>query len=1090
MNISDDDGMPAWLADKLGKAHIAPPQPEVPLLNFAVAADENLFSNAAAASEAATAVEEREKKTQFNNFVREQKTAEERGDVEGQIRALRGALLLRPGNDKVKRKLDKLVKQRTERLNKELERRDEEAAAAAEAAAATVSQTVATKEEVAAIKVDGFKHRPGSSTYQLPGGYKLPKDVFEKLFKYQREGVRWMWSLHRREAGGVLADEMGLGKTVQVAAFLRGLFASKQVETVLIVMPKSVVENWRKEIAHWTRRLVLTFEGTKNQRERILEQIAEQGGILLTTYGMIRTNAKKLTGLQNARTGVVEQWDYVILDEGHKIKNSSSEGAKSMKQIESPHKLVLTGTPILNQLLELWALYDYVQPGLLGDQKLFRREFDDPIVRASHKNAKPEHKQHGETMLQRLKQLIQPHFLRRVKEEVFSQRHEAPREEGDVAGAFDTDQKLMDKYRIKVRKNDLICWVSMSKVQLELYDKFLTLPEVKEIFNTSKSPLAAITVLKKICQHPRLLHANMKTLRETDPVTGLPAAATDALEGTVASLLAKMTAGEGDAAVVEQSGKLSFTLTLVDDLLRGGHRVLIFSQWQKMLDIIGASLAARSISYVRLDGTVNKTEDRQKLIDSFNKGGASNVFLLTTQVGGLGITLTGADRAIIYDPSWNCTDDQAVDRIYRIGQQRNCVIYRLITCGTVEEKIYRKQVFKGGLSRMVSATESVGSLGGDMGFRYFTKNELRALFTLENPFESVTQQQLHGKNAARRNTDSELDAHLQFLGTIGNFHGVSDHDLLFDEAGVEADAAAAKADVVVPSANVQIDEKENEREVEMESETVGTLVNDISVVLNDDDVNDRCLVMESRGRQREEEADEEGDRLDLRLKGMSLETPSPIAKKHRTAREVEVLSEEEEEEREAYVDSFVVSDDMELSYTQPEEKEEEEEPEIHYRGPRSTKKPAKLKLETIVSAAQKLEERGMTVEALDKYMDAHEVAEGRTKKQIGQKILLLRQQIASATRQERDDLELFDDDADVECESRGKSNGAVIDSPVAAPSVEHDSKQCVICLSSLKEMCFAPCGHMCCCASCADNPSLHRCPICRAEIVMKIKVFA
>jgi SNF2 family DNA or RNA helicase len=164
----------------------------------------------------------------------------------------------------------------------------------------------------------------------------------------------------------------------------------------------------------------------------------------------------------------------------------------------------------------------------------------------------------------------------------------------------------------------------------------------------------------------------------------------------VSALLAKVALSEEDSVVTEQSGKLSFLLKLVDDLLSNGHRVLIFSQWQKMLDIIGQALKTRSISFLRMDGNMTKNDDRQRLIDVFNKRlpGTADVFMLTTQVGGLGITLTGADRAIIYDPSWNCTDDQAVDRIYRIGQQRNCVIYRLITCGTVEEKIYRKQVFK------------------------------------------------------------------------------------------------------------------------------------------------------------------------------------------------------------------------------------------------------------------------------------------------------------------------------------------------------------------------------------------------------------
>jgi SNF2 family DNA or RNA helicase len=518
---------PSWLADAIraaessqnlnlgGKLSSAPGRLEESELVSSLSSESSVsFSNAVLRENSnLNGADEKEAKRKFNDCVRAQKECEKNGDVDGQIRALRGALTVRPENEKVRRKLEKLQKLQADVMARKLEEMEAAAQAKAEASARAASELLASAPKAETIVVDGFKHRPGAKSYQLAKGYKLPAEVFEKLFKYQREAIRWMWDLHRREAGGVLADEMGLGKTVQVAAFLRGLFASKLVETVLIVMPKSVVENWRKEVAHWTKRPVLVYEGTKLQRERVLEQVAAAGGVVLTTYGMVRTNADKLAGLESPRSGEFEQWDYVILDEGHKIKNSSTEGAKSIKQIESPHKLVLTGTPVLNQLMELWALYDYVQPGLLGDLKTFRTMFDDPIVRASHKNAKADLKEHGQLMLQKLKELIKPHFLRRVKEEVFSQRPAAAAASTEVVP--NSDQLLLEKHRIKVRKNDLICWVSMSAVQLELYDKFLTLPEVKEIFNSSKSPLAAITVLKKICLHPRLLHSKMKTLRET-----------------------------------------------------------------------------------------------------------------------------------------------------------------------------------------------------------------------------------------------------------------------------------------------------------------------------------------------------------------------------------------------------------------------------------------------------------------------------------------------------------------------------------------------------------------------------------------------
>lgn len=286
------------------------------------------------------------------------------------------------------------------------------------------------------------------------------------------------------------------------------------------------------------------------------------------------------------------------------------------------------------------------------------------------------HKQIGQSTLAKLKALIAPHFLRRTKAEVFQSgggggdESVAAPEQPSVADA------ALEAYRLAVRKNDFIVWVSLSEVQLEIYQRFLYMPEVKEILNSTKSPLAAITVLKKICQHPRLLRADMKALRESSEPSLMREDSTeegsaDPLEKPVRQLLERI--GDDGEDLVGQSGKLYFLVKLVAELLETRHRVLVFSQWQKMLDIIGMVFKQRQWDYMRIDGRMSKTEDRQDLIERFNAGGPGcpNIFLLTTQTGGLGLTLTGADRAIIYDPSWNPLDDQAVDRIYRIGQQRN-----------------------------------------------------------------------------------------------------------------------------------------------------------------------------------------------------------------------------------------------------------------------------------------------------------------------------------------------------------------------------------------------------------------------------------
>ena len=217
--LDDSDTEPSWLAAVKEKV-LAEDS------NSKKTADENRADNGLGETTGDGEEDEKEKKRRFNAFIRQQKAASEAGDVEAEISALEGALEVRPGNEKVRAKLDKLRRSKAEAIAAQLK---------------SMTRAHAKKDFPPPVTVDGFKHRPGAASYQLPGKYKLPAPVFEKLFKYQREGVRWMWDLHRRDRGGLLADDMGLGKTVQVAAFLRGLFASKLIETVLIVMPKSVI---------------------------------------------------------------------------------------------------------------------------------------------------------------------------------------------------------------------------------------------------------------------------------------------------------------------------------------------------------------------------------------------------------------------------------------------------------------------------------------------------------------------------------------------------------------------------------------------------------------------------------------------------------------------------------------------------------------------------------------------------------------------------------------------------------------------------------------------------------------------------------
>lgn len=598
--------------------------------------------------------------------------------------------------------------------------------------------------------------------------YKLPGEIGEMLYPHQRDGLRWLWSLHCQGKGGILGDDMGLGKTMQICGFLAGLFHSNLIKRALIVAPKTLLSHWIKELS-----IVGLSEKTREYygtcakaRQYELQYILQDKGILLTTYDIVRNNSKSLRGdfyFDDEKDDDCIIWDYMILDEGHLIKNPSTQRAKSLLGIPCSHRIVISGTPIQNNLKELWALFNFCCPQLLGDKHWFKERYEYAILRGNDKHASDRDKRVGSSIAKELRDRIQPYFLRRLKSDVF--------QEGNS-----TDTPKLSK------KNEIIVWLKLTGCQRQLYEAFLNSELVLSAFDGS--PLAALTILKKICDHPLLL-----TKR----------AAEDVLEG-MDSLLDEQDKGMAEklamhiADVTERenflekddnvSCKISFILSLLDNLISEGHIVLIFSQTRKMLNLIQESLISKGYKFLRIDGTT-KASDRVKIVNDFQEGVGAPIFLLTSQVGGLGLTLTKADRVIVVDPAWNpSTDNQSVDRAYRIGQKKDVLVYRLMTCGTVEEKIYRKQIYKGGLFK--TATEQKEQT------RYFSQQDLKELLSLpKHGFDvSPTQQQLHEEHDGQHIMDYFLTSHIEFLKTQG-IAGVSHHSLLFSKtaptpvAGVE-----------------------------------------------------------------------------------------------------------------------------------------------------------------------------------------------------------------------------------------------------------------------------------------------------------------
>uniref|UniRef100_A0A8C5E8C9 DNA excision repair protein ERCC-6-like n=1 Tax=Gouania willdenowi TaxID=441366 RepID=A0A8C5E8C9_GOUWI len=589
-------------------------------------------------------------------------------------------------------------------------------------------------------------------------GLMLFKELHERLYEYQRRGVSFLYGLHRDGLrGGILADDMGLGKTIQIISFLSGMYDNELVRHTLLVMPTSLITNWTKEFSKWTPGMrVKEFHGiSKKERSQNLEKVQRRGGVIITTYNMLINNWEQLASYR----GATFTWDYLILDEAHKIKTSTTKTAKSASAIPSQHRVLLTGTPVQNNLQELWALFNFACQGtLLGTAKTFKAEYENPITRARERDATPGEKALGSRMSENLMAVIKPYFLRRTKSEVQNIKSDAIhslRESQEEEPGRIPPEPTRSAPKL-TRKNDLIVWTHLSAVQENIYTQFLSLDHIKELLLTTRSPLAELTILKKLCDHPRLLSAGAVAS------LGLEESETDA----------QSIANVSDRTLIAESGKMVFLFQLLQRLRDEGCRTLVFAHYRKVLDIIERILNNRGFKVLRLDGTITTISERERRISLFQSDPSISVFLLTTQVGGVGITLTAANRVVIFDPSWNpATDAQAVDRAYRIGQKENVVIYRLITCGTVEEKIYRRQVFKDSLIRQNTGDKK-------NPFRYFSKQELKELFTLEDTKSSSTQVQLQALHARQRHTDPALDQHIADLHTM-NMFGISDHDLMF-----------------------------------------------------------------------------------------------------------------------------------------------------------------------------------------------------------------------------------------------------------------------------------------------------------------------
>lgn len=521
----------------------------------------------------------------------------------------------------------------------------------------------------------------------------VPVVIDPKLAKilrpHQVSGVQFLYKctsglMDARAKGCIMADEMGLGKTLQCLTLLWTLLkqsprGKKTIEKCVIVCPSSLVRNWANEIVKWLGEGVLTplavdGKSTKNaELGQALQQWAVATGrnvvrpVLIISYETLRRNVDKLAGTE---VGLL------LADEGHRLKNGDSLTFTSLNQLRCERRVILSGTPIQNDLSEYFSLLNFANPGYLGTRNEFRKNFENAILRGRDADASEAERTKGDAKLAELSAAVSKFIIRRTND-------------------------ILSKY-LPV-KYEYVVFVGLSPLQRALYERFISHNESL----ISSQPLKAIDMLKKLCTHPDLL-----TL--PDDVPGSEAVIPTDYESLMSSRNEVQTWFSAKFSIL---GRF-----LAKMRLETNDKIVLISNYTRTLDLIERMCRHNRYGCLRLDGTMGINK-RQKIVDKFNDPeGPEFIFLLSSKAGGCGINLIGANRLVLMDPDWNpAADQQALARVWRDGQKKNCFIYRFICTGTIEEKIFQRQSMKISLSScVVDEKEDVE--------RIFSGDNLRLLF--------------------------------------------------------------------------------------------------------------------------------------------------------------------------------------------------------------------------------------------------------------------------------------------------------------------------------------------------------------------------
>ena len=556
-------------------------------------------------------------------------------------------------------------------------------------------------------------HIPGAIVLKRPKSVPPGKQIVDvvidpllgnKLREHQREGVKFMYEcvMGFRDfdgQGAILADEMGLGKSLQTIALLWTLLKQNPIadappiaRKALIVCPVTLVNNWRKEIIKWLgkeRIGVFVADGTK---KRITDfTLGRSYNVMIIGYEKLRNVQEEL----KKGPGI----DIVIIDEGHRLKTAKNKSALAIKSLNTPRRVVLSGTPIQNDLSEFYIMVDFVNPDLLGSYKSFVKEYEVPIMKSRQPGASAKDIEKGGERNDELIHLTDQFILRRT---------------ADVLSGF------------LPPKTEYVLLCRPTSSQATLYHHILAHPAFQAALGNTECALQLITILKKACNSPTLLDPRLGSKAKAD-MTLSPL--TMSLLDTIPSHLVRTNSSSSKLRVLDQLLHTIKTTT--------SEKVVLVSNYTSTLDVLSQLLTSLSYPFLRLDGSTPSSK-RQDLVDSFNRSPASTsfAFLLSAKAGGMGLNLIGASRLILFDVDWNpATDLQAMARIHRDGQKRKCYIYRFLMKGAIDEKIWQRQITKVGLASSVMDQKSGGTAS-------FTKEELRDLFRLDEERDCQTHELL------------------------------------------------------------------------------------------------------------------------------------------------------------------------------------------------------------------------------------------------------------------------------------------------------------------------------------------------------------